>query len=627
MAEGKIRVKFEAKGDKGLIDAIKSLNRETKKLRGINVLTERSVDKLSKAKGQQRRNTEKLDISMLGLGKTLSTARAKMLLYAFAVTQATQLVNKLVRTNARIEDMGRAFNNLAESAGFSSDTFDKLNEAVDGTVRKTDLMQQANNAMLLGIFESSDQMAKMFDVAQRLGQALGRTANESIESLVTGLGRQSKLMLDNLGIVFSVDKAYAEYANTLNKNVEALTDQERKQAFTNKAMEIANDLVAKSGDEVLSTNANLDNFTVSWERFQSALGKFVTPAILGTTSALGGLLDETARALEIMSDDKGFGKFLDIDAALISKDYQLLEQAFGSVNSQLTNLVGSFGGVNDAMKKAKELGISQNSEFTDLIELFKQLNRELVRQFDPWEQWVIHVNNAASKVQFAKLEIKELNDELAFNKVKVSEVSEATIKYTDFQRKLSASVGLLPEEIQSLTINAQQGARAVGAISQAMVAMAGDNKDRIVQGLRLAKLAAVADSIAGASKSFAQGGFAGFTGGIAMLASMMQRISTIDQQIAQAQAEKFETGGLIGGRRHSQGGTLIEAERGEFVMSRNAVSAIGVENLNRMNQGQSGSGSINISINGGMISPDFVENELAESIREAVRRGADFGIS
>ena len=109
----------------------------------------------------------------------------------------------------------------------------------------------------------------------------------------------------------------------------------------------------------------------------------------------------------------------------------------------------------------------------------------------------------------------------------------------------------------------------------------------------------------------------------------------IGQGIAQAQqitkaagTPIFEQGGLVGGRRHSQGGTMIEAERGEFVMSRNAVSAIGVENLNRMNQGQSsGGGSINININGGMISPDFVENELAESIREAVRRGADFGIS
>ena len=104
--------------------------------------------------------------------------------------------------------------------------------------------------------------------------------------------------------------------------------------------------------------------------------------------------------------------------------------------------------------------------------------------------------------------------------------------------------------------------------------------------------------------------------------------SLMQQTINSASKLKFEHGGLVGGRRHSQGGTLIEAEQGEFVMNRNAVSAIGVENLNRMNQGQSsGGGSINININGGMISPDFVENELAESIREAVRRGADFGIS
>ena len=63
-------------------------------------------------------------------------------------------------------------------------------------------------------------------------------------------------------------------------------------------------------------------------------------------------------------------------------------------------------------------------------------------------------------------------------------------------------------------------------------------------------------------------------------------------------------------------------------MSRNAVSAIGVENLNRMNQGQNGGGgNISININGGLISPEFVENDLAEAIREATRKGSDFGIS
>ena len=72
---------------------------------------------------------------------------------------------------------------------------------------------------------------------------------------------------------------------------------------------------------------------------------------------------------------------------------------------------------------------------------------------------------------------------------------------------------------------------------------------------------------------------------------------------------------------------MIEAEQGEFVMSRNAVSAIGVENLNRMNDGSGGGGGTTININGGMISPDFVENELAGAMREATRRGANFGVT
>ena len=38
---------------------------------------------------------------------------------------------------------------------------------------------------------------------------------------------------------------------------------------------------------------------------------------------------------------------------------------------------------------------------------------------------------------------------------------------------------------------------------------------------------------------------------------------------------KFARGGMIGGNLHTQGGTLIEAERGEYVMSRKAVASIG----------------------------------------------------
>ena len=87
---------------------------------------------------------------------------------------------------------------------------------------------------------------------------------------------------------------------------------------------------------------------------------------------------------------------------------------------------------------------------------------------------------------------------------------------------------------------------------------------------------------------------------------------------------KYEQGGLVGGRRHAQGGTMIEAERGEFVMSRDAVDSIGVNNLQAMNAGRGGA---SIVINNPIISSEFVESELPELISEAVRKGADFGMS
>ena len=141
-----------------------------------------------------------------------------------------------VQLAGRLEGVEKAFDGMRKQAGFSVNTFAKLDKALDGTVDKLTVMEQANNAMLLGIADSDDQMAEMFDTAQRLAQAVGQDATFGIESLVTGLGRQSKLMLDNLGIIVDVAKANEEYAKDLGKTASALSEGERKQAFINKAL-------------------------------------------------------------------------------------------------------------------------------------------------------------------------------------------------------------------------------------------------------------------------------------------------------------------------------------------------------------------------------------------------------
>lgn len=64
-------------------------------------------------------------------------------------------------------------------------------------------------------------------------------------------------------------------------------------------------------------------------------------------------------------------------------------------------------------------------------------------------------------------------------------------------------------------------------------------------------------------------------------ASALIRANAAQQNINRM---KFETGGPVVGPRHSEGGISAELEGGEFIFSRKAVSAIGVNTLSSINR-------------------------------------------
>ena len=47
----------------------------------------------------------------------------------------------------------------------------------------------------------------MLQIARGAAQATGQSMELMLQSIVTGIGRQSKLMLDNLGILTSAEEA------------------------------------------------------------------------------------------------------------------------------------------------------------------------------------------------------------------------------------------------------------------------------------------------------------------------------------------------------------------------------------------------------------------------------------
>jgi len=87
------------------------------------------------------------------------------------------------------------------------------------------------------------------------------------------------------------------------------------------------------------------------------------------------------------------------------------------------------------------------------------------------------------------------------------------------------------------------------------------------------------------------------------------------QLVKEQSAEKYEFGGEVGGRRHSEGGTLIEAEKGEYVTNRKSTSKYKalIEAINKDNR----SGMLDYLVKD-MLSGtgvDVSEPERAESVK------------
>jgi len=172
--------------------------------------------------------------STKNLGKTTVKVGATLTAAYAAVTAA---IVKFGQRGVIFKNVQTSFRNLAARQGQDADKMlAKMKELSGGTVSELEIMKQANNAILLGL--PVDKFGDMVQIARGAAQATGESMQHMLNSITVGMGRQSKLVLDNTGIVFDLGKAYDEYGAKVNKGGAQLTDYEKKQAFINKALEV-----------------------------------------------------------------------------------------------------------------------------------------------------------------------------------------------------------------------------------------------------------------------------------------------------------------------------------------------------------------------------------------------------
>jgi phage-related protein len=193
------------------------------------------------------------------------------------VQGATAAYGEALQLGGQIDTLKASFERLVAASGDTTLTLEKLRAATKGTVSDVDLLRAANMALMLGIGDATDDMAGLFEAAMKLGHAMGIDTTKAVESLTIGLGRQSKLVLDNLGITFQASEAYGWFAQQIGVSADQLTENEKKLAWQKfaimKIIEKANEL----GDVISESQLANERWAASIENAKTSVGRFLGP--------------------------------------------------------------------------------------------------------------------------------------------------------------------------------------------------------------------------------------------------------------------------------------------------------------------------------------------------------------
>lgn len=165
-----------------------------------------------------------------------------------------ELVNGGLEMAEQADGVTKAFNDLNQEG-----LLDNLRKATKGTVNDVQLMTAAVKANDFRI--PLEDLGKYLEFAQLKAQQTGQSVDYMTDSIVTGLGRKSPLILDNLGIS----------AAEISEKTKETGD------FMKAVAEIVDTQLAAAGETYISAADRATQKTVELQNAQKALGDEILP--------------------------------------------------------------------------------------------------------------------------------------------------------------------------------------------------------------------------------------------------------------------------------------------------------------------------------------------------------------
>lgn len=275
---------------------------------------------------------------------------------AFGVQQVSQFAIELTKLAGEAEGVRAAFDRLPDSVALMS----RLKEATHNTVSELDLMKRSVMAANFGI--SLEALPKLLEFATLRAQQTGQSVDYLVDSIVTGIGRKSKLILDNLGIsAVQLDEALGG-ASTQASSIGEVAEAVGK---------IAQESLGKMGEYSNDAATQIQQLSAAWEDLKVKAGSSIASIIADPKNA-NALLTNLKNQLVVWGDES-----ISVWAKIFGSAQEYAEMVAEIERKQKLIASGAVAGptgnplfTGEWLKKAKEL----NKELQKTVavdELFK----------------------------------------------------------------------------------------------------------------------------------------------------------------------------------------------------------------------------------------------------------------
>ena len=302
------------------------------------------------------------------LAGNLLTKGAELMGTAFR--KVTDSISETIDKSVELAESADGITHAFEKIG-TADYLQELRTATKGTVSDIELMKAAVKARDFRI--PLEDLGKYLSFAQLKAQQTGQSLDYMVDSIVTGLGRQSPKILDNLGLSATEISEKTKETGDFMKGVASIVENQLSQA----------------GETYISAADRAAQRTVALENAQKALGDALLPLKEEFTDIYGQIQIGTIKAIKYLVEHRDTLVLLTKAVVLLTATYaayvagQKLAYLWSLRAVAVSKLKAAAAAVENAMIQLSALRHAVlNKTMTTSIALQKAFN--VVLKLSPW---------------------------------------------------------------------------------------------------------------------------------------------------------------------------------------------------------------------------------------------------